>query len=252
MRMIDKTTAAIAAALIAVLVAVSPAWSVTNAHSDDATHHNAAAVLLNGEMFCSGSLIAPNVVLTAGHCTLEAQRTRGVVKVTFDPVVSANAKYYTGTPYTSPDFRRGGLRPSEQATQTDLGVIVLNSPVTDASPWKLPAANFDATLAPGQIVTVIGFGATNNDNEGLGERRYAPVTLGATPPSIASANIALSSANGYSQCFGDSGGPVIVGSQVQVALVSFDINHDCTGSGFAARLDTPAARSFLGRYVQLP
>ena len=51
-------------------------------------------------------------------------------------------------------------------------------------------------------------------------------------------------------CFGDSGGPRLLGNVV-VAITSTG-NSNCTGQSISYRLDTPAARSFLSSFVATP
>jgi hypothetical protein len=53
-------------------------------------------------------------------------------------------------------------------------------------------------------------------------------------------------------CFGDSGGPhLLPGTNITVAVQS-SARAGCWSTARAFRLDTVAARSFLGRFVQLP
>jgi hypothetical protein len=51
-------------------------------------------------------------------------------------------------------------------------------------------------------------------------------------------------------CLGDSGGPQLAGDTV-LSLTSAG-SKDCTGQAEAYRLDTPAARAFLGGFASLP
>jgi hypothetical protein len=51
-------------------------------------------------------------------------------------------------------------------------------------------------------------------------------------------------------CFGDSGGPRLLGS-VEVAVTSSG-NANCTGQSTSYRLDTASARAFLSGFVALP
>lgn len=53
-------------------------------------------------------------------------------------------------------------------------------------------------------------------------------------------------------CFGDSGGPAFLGDTTTIAAVTSSGDQACAGSSVAYRLDTPAARQFLGQYVLLP
>ena len=51
-------------------------------------------------------------------------------------------------------------------------------------------------------------------------------------------------------CFGDSGGPVLLGdSDIVVGIASFVLNGNCTGNAFAYRLDTAESLAFLGPYL---
>lgn len=57
-------------------------------------------------------------------------------------------------------------------------------------------------------------------------------------------------------CYGDSGGPniVTVNGREVVASITRHLNggFDCETGLWGYRLDTPAARAFLGRFVDLP
>jgi secreted trypsin-like serine protease len=51
-------------------------------------------------------------------------------------------------------------------------------------------------------------------------------------------------------CFGDSGGPVLLGdTNLVVGVASFVNNGRCSGSAFAYRLDTAASLDFLAPYL---
>jgi V8-like Glu-specific endopeptidase len=61
----------------------------------------------NLELFCSGTLIAPDVFLTAAHCTASLD-ARGIepdeVFVTFDPVFDENTSLLPGVYDLNPAF----------------------------------------------------------------------------------------------------------------------------------------------------
>ena len=51
-------------------------------------------------------------------------------------------------------------------------------------------------------------------------------------------------------CFGDSGGPVLLGdSNLVVGVASFVNNGRCAGNAFAYRLDTAESLDFLAPYL---
>ncbi len=53
-------------------------------------------------------------------------------------------------------------------------------------------------------------------------------------------------------CFGDSGGPAFLGGSATIAAITSGGNQACAGPSDAYRLDTVAARRFLGRFMLLP
>ena len=242
---------ACASALALSALGTSSAHAVLGGSADGEAHPN-VGMLLNDFQYsdgtwilCSGSLIAPDVFLTAAHCGTEGSR----VTVTFDSAYQTGDQTYTGT------FHGDSLWPGTHADPHDIAVVKLDSPVTGVSPVRLPTAGSVGSLSQGTPVTAVGYGASTLDvNRGLrytytDVRNAAVGKLNAVNQSYL--QISENSAQGYGGgCFGDSGGPNFVGG-VQVGItVSGDRN--CRAIDSAYRLDTPSARGFLGQYVSLP
>lgn len=224
---------------------------------------------------CTGTLIAPSVVVTAGHCAFIIAVLGLPAWFAFDqqfneasPLIPATAVPHPSfTPSQNPNDLSGiGGDPFE------IGVLLLEDPVTDRSPATLPAEGLlddlkrQKMLRSGDPFTVVGYGAIGF-TDGVpvfdGQRRSATVgfkslngeavTLG-TPHDAAHA------------CFGDSGGPNFLEVDGDDVLTSvtwwigagplgsgpnvFALN--CTSWHRAYRLDIPQARSFLGEFVALP
>lgn len=120
----------------------------------DEVHTNVGLIRFTtqeGRFRCSGTLISPTVVLTAGHCTGDTGDSPATnVYVSFntdlalDPLASGitpaeraarAANYITGTAYPDPNWT-GKLSISKQHDQ---GVVVLDAPAITKWPGITPA-----------------------------------------------------------------------------------------------------------------
>ena len=100
---------------------------------------------------CSGTLIAPKVFLTAGHCAFEAEAAR----VWFDTDLSDNEEYpfggvtsVEGVAHSHPNFDGTLALPNT----SDVGVVILNEPVFMDEYGVLPEIGLadELNTAPGQ------------------------------------------------------------------------------------------------------
>jgi hypothetical protein len=94
------------------------AYAIVYGVPDGDDHPNVGSIVLRVPdvgliQWCSGTLIAENVFLTASHCTqpldgLVARRPGTEVLVTFDSTISESGTFYTGTWYTNPNYGTAG------------------------------------------------------------------------------------------------------------------------------------------------
>jgi V8-like Glu-specific endopeptidase len=254
-----RRVSVIGAAVLATLVVVAGASAITYGVPDGNGHPEVGALLAQQAYsdgtweVCSGSLIAPDVFLTAAHCG--DGRTR--VAVTFDSsYVYPTGQTVWGTWHADPNFNPA------QGDPQDLAVVVLDKPVKRVTPARLPQADSLGNIAGDQKFTSVGYGAQSVTNGPGGKTyQYADVRYVATGTlnSITPAWLHISqnpSKGDGGTCFGDSGGPNFLGSGSAetniVAAITNTGDSVCRSTNVAYRLDTPSARSFLGQYVTLP
>jgi V8-like Glu-specific endopeptidase len=194
-----------------------------------------------GGFLCTGSIIAPTVVLTAAHCVSPSEAGTGAqfVVLTRPNLQAADpgaleVREVHANPLWSADNLAGGH---------DQGVVILSQP-TDLRPLPFNRR----ALASGDVgkqVRIVGYGATDGATQtGAGRKRDAVTTLQAVDR-----NLIAVGTTAHGTCNGDSGGPIFMdvgGTETIIATTSFG-NQSCTDGGYDARVDTDLG--FLARYL---
>jgi Trypsin len=224
---------------------------------------------------CSGTLISARVFLTAGHCTDLLIKEHLPTYVSFDPTYKpGSSEVISATPHTHPKFciptpdAKTDCTPQRLETvglprdvRYDVGVAVLDKPVSMATYGALPKAGLVGTLKEGQRLTVVGYGVSGYKIGGqpspqlqpvfTGERNRATVgLLDPIDPAVGDQLVKTSGigivGGGEGACNGDSGGPLFVADQQTiVGVTSAGIVPLCRGPGYYQRMDLPRVLSWV-------
>jgi secreted trypsin-like serine protease len=268
--MLRRLVAGASALVVMLGLAVAPASAITFGQPDGNLHPNVGALLADWDdespgldIYCSGTLIAPTVFLTASHCTEGLAQDEGIaphdVWVTFAPTYdedsTSTAGLFRGTYHSNPLYASGG-----QSNTYDIATVVL-----DASPGRTPASLPEVGLlsrlkASGSIYsrtfTAVGYGTVRDVKTGGphaftfdGIRRYALQSFLSLQKAWLTLNMNPSTGSGGT-CYGDSGGPHFLGGVASNLIVSVTVTGDamCRATDKTYRIDTPWARDFLEQF----
>jgi hypothetical protein len=259
------------------------ATAITNGEPDAGEHPYVGLLVFDAApgmpaWRCSGTLISPTVVLTAGHCTDGAVAARvwfyqdmtyNHVPYPLYPYGGPGSGATEGVPYTNPDYRSannpyGGGNGLPAYSYRDVGVVVLNEAVIMDEYGVLPSPGVVDTLKNKTWVDFVGYGVQVQVLAYPGEpprdrwvgpriRMYAPSELvsGKFVNSAEYMRLALNPGGGSGgTCFGDSGGPDLLGGTSTILAVnSYVTNSNCAGVGYSSRVDIPAVLLWIHSFL---
>jgi hypothetical protein len=159
---------------------------------------------------CTGTLIAPNVVLTAGHCYPCCNEKQGG-KVHFGPKAQGQGRTVkVRWAVRHPEYGLNGKH-------NDLTLLILEEDVTDVTPRPRATA---AVLNGVKFIKAVGFGNTDfGGMSGYGTRRMANIPIADTSGPSAGQDYGcdvgwefVAGGIGFNTdtCTGDSGGPAFI------------------------------------------
>ncbi|MDL2343780.1 trypsin-like serine protease [Deinococcus sp. MIMF12] len=247
----------------------------------DAGEHPYVGTLLfvqNGVGYysCTGTLLSPTVMLTAGHCVEEGGNENDVTYVSFaeDPLAT-RSQYGTTSEWLEeewilatdvvphPNYDDYAAFPDTY----DIGLVILSEAVAMETYGELSPLGYFGTTSQArlkaQLFESVGYGAQAwkpaTSNKPIpdeyarykGQQRFIGVGSSITgTQSVKFTNNPGNGNGGGGTCFGDSGGPTFLNdTNIIAAITSFGVTANCKGNDYSFRLDTALAQDFITPYL---
>ncbi|BDZ61649.1 hypothetical protein Lsed01_01893 [Demequina sediminis] len=264
----------------------SPASAVTDGALDGEGHPHVGMIAFyapdeTGEVYryrCTATLVAPDVLLTAAHCTLG---TVGDTIVSFESVIAEQPPsglpeadpatgfqgdqldaqgrtWHAGTAHTPDSYSDF----TDVKNWNDFAVVVLDEPIEDITPAAVaPVGYLDQFRQPTlnkTLFTTVGYG-TEVRKPDEGPQAPTPMSypivrrVAIEPGQKLTPQILQVNGNGNDNrgtggtCFGDSGGPTFKDGYV-VAVTSYGYTSNCRYLDGLQRVDIAGAAEFLAAY----
>jgi hypothetical protein len=270
-------------ASIALSTFCSTGYAITGNSQPDSTPYVGVVVLFSDAArtqplsYSTGILISPTVVLTTGHSLFGGVAAsicfdQGPIAYSIDEngkfSYTTNQPIYNGVPIPYPEYAASilaGAKPSQVLQTSDVGLIILDTPVTEITIFpSLPTAGLADILPAKTALQAIGYGVQfqitprgHGVNTWVGSLSRNSATIELLSTSFqGSSNYLKCTANAAQDkggiAYGDSGGPVLYGNNVQnvvLAVNAYVSSANCAGVTYHTRIDNPQVLNWINGYL---
>jgi MYXO-CTERM domain-containing protein len=204
---------------------------------------------------CTGTLLAPNLVLTARHCVSQTDESAACDEKG-TPIASGQVykdhkaeTLYVFTGNKRPDFYSGDVKPAGQGAKVftdgaknlcnhDIALVMLKNKIEGA---PIAPIRLEGEIAKGDSVTSVGWGVTDKSAQPSIRQQRPKVQILDVGPSAENMVPPNEFEVGESICSGDSGGPALAdGTNAIIGVVSRG------GNGSQGNGRDPAAQCING------
>lgn len=194
--------------------------------------HQAVGYLSLSSGGCSGTLVAPTIVLTAAHCVYEGAKPKSFTMYGPDGSQVEKIKVKKGIHHPLYNSWEAG----DDYSAYDLALVVLNEPAAVA---PIPIRTRPLDCLAGTPLTFVGFGLTDaSDYNSAGSKEFVQSAISQVDEFTFTAG--TTPGDPSCPCFGDSGGPALVSVGERTEVIGIISSGDwwCAQEDTLVRVDS--------------
>lgn len=199
------------------------------------------ALTVDGQQFCTGTLVTPTVVVTAAHCLPPNLQNVPInaIEIFFGADITGAGTFI--------GVSDGLAHPAwnENVLPNDIGAVALVE-AAPVAPIRMLTADLDTMSPVGQSVRVVGYGITAFEGGGNGTKRTGEMII----DEVDASSIALGPGPSLT-CNGDSGGPLLMNVDGAEVFAGIHSRSDCDTVSLNERVDVHTAgfiRDFISAH----